>query len=146
MMFSLLFTKSITDLVEWLKKKGNMIWRTKKKDTNITGLRLCFSDKEEGDNNIVFQTDENLNSPPPHMHVSLQGEQQVSEQPLVHRGPLELWDAEHGGPWAGAELPALLLRHGHSPEAQVHTQVPLQLGCAATVQGLCDTRTVSVHH
>lgn len=75
------------------------------------------------------------------MHVSLQGEQQVSEQPLVHGGPLELWDAEHGGPWAGAELAALLFCHRHAPEAQVHTQVPLQLGSATTVEGLCDEKT-----
>lgn len=53
------------------------------------------------------------------MHVRLQGEQQVSEQPLVHRRPLELWDAEHGRAWAGAELPALLLGHGHAPETQI---------------------------
>lgn len=70
------------------------------------------------------------------MHISLQGEQQVSEQPLVHRRPLEFWDAEHGCARAGAELPALLLRHGHAPEAQVHTEVPLQLGCGATMEGL----------
>lgn len=54
------------------------------------------------------------------MHVSLQGEQQVGEQPLVHWRPLEFWDAEHGRAWAGAELPALLLRHGHAPETQIN--------------------------
>lgn len=75
-------------------------------------------------------------SPPPHMHVRLQGEQQVSEQPLVHWRPLEFWDAEHSSPWAGAELPALLLRHGHAPETQIDTKVPLQLGCSATMEGL----------
>lgn len=75
------------------------------------------------------------------MHVSLQGEQQISEQPLVHWGPLELRDAEHGGPRAGAKLPTLLFGHRHAPEAQVHTQVPLQLGSAATVEGLLNEGT-----
>ena len=75
-------------------------------------------------------------SPPPHVHVGFQGEQQVGEQPLVHGGPLEFWDTEHSGAWAGAELPALLLRHGHPPEAQVDAQVPLQLRGGAAVKGL----------
>lgn len=76
--------------------------------------------------------------PPPRVHVGLQSEQQVGEQPLVHGRPLELWDAEHGGAGAGAELAPLLLRHGHAPEPQVHTQVPLQLGRAAPVKSLWD--------
>lgn len=74
------------------------------------------------------------------MHVGLQGEQQVSEQPLVHRRPLEFWDAEHRRARAGAELPALLLRHGHAPEAQVDAEVPLQLGRCAPVEGLQQRR------
>lgn len=81
-------------------------------------------------------TSKNPNSPPPHMHISFQGEKQVSEQPLVHGRPLEFWDAEHGGARTGAELPALFLRHGHASETQVNTQVPLQLRCRTTVQGL----------
>lgn len=75
-------------------------------------------------------------SPPPHMHVSLQGEQQVGKQPLVHWRPFKFRDAEHGCPWSGAELPALLLRHGHAPETQVNTEVPFQLGRGTTVEGL----------
>ena len=59
--------------------------------------------------------------PSPDVDVGLQGKQEVGQQPLVHGRPFELWDAEHGGPRAGAELPPLLLRHGHAPEAQVHT-------------------------
>lgn len=74
------------------------------------------------------------------MHISLQCEQQVSEQPLVHWRPLEFWDAEHGCAWAWAELPTLLLRHGHAPETQINTKVPLQLGCGATVEGLQKSR------
>lgn len=66
-------------------------------------------------------------SPPPGMHVRLQSEEQVGEEPLVHGRPLELWDAEHGGARPWAELPPLLLRHGHPAEAQVHPQVPLHL-------------------
>lgn len=61
------------------------------------------------------------------MDVTLQCKQQVSEQSLVHGWPFELWDAEHGGAWAGAELTPLFLRHGHPPEAQIHTYVPLHL-------------------
>lgn len=75
-------------------------------------------------------------SPPPHVHVSFQGEQQVSEQPLVHGRPLEFWDAEHSGARAGAELPALLLRHRHASETQVDAQVPLQLRRSTTMKGL----------
>lgn len=75
MMFSLLFTKSITDLVEWLKKGHKSLQeRYKHQRPETLFLRLLG-----GDNSIVFQTDESLNSPPPHMHVSLQGKQQVSE-------------------------------------------------------------------
>lgn len=70
------------------------------------------------------------------MHVRLQGEQQIGEQPLVHWRPLEFWDAEHGRARAGAELAPLLLRHRHTPETQIDAQVPLQLGCGATVEGL----------
>lgn len=70
------------------------------------------------------------------MHICLQGKQQVSEQPLVHWRPLEFWDSEHGGARAWAELTPLLLSHGHTPETQINAQVPLQLGCSATVEGL----------
>lgn len=74
-----------------------------------------------------------LHTPPPDMDVTLQCKQQVSEQSLVHGRPFELWDAEHGGAWTGAELPSLLLRHGRPPEAQVHTDVPFQLSGEAAV-------------
>lgn len=85
---------------------------------------------------VVWPHLKHYDSPPPHMHVSLQGEQQVSKQPLVHWRPFKFRDAEHGCAWAGAELPALLLRHGHAPETQVDTEVPFQLGRSATVQSL----------
>lgn len=55
------------------------------------------------------------------MHIRLQSEKQVSEQSLVHRRPLEFWDAEHGGSWAGTELPPLLLCHGHASETQINS-------------------------
>lgn len=77
------------------------------------------------------------------MHVSLQSKQQVREQPLVHWRPLEFWDAEHGRAWAGAELPALFLCHGHAPETQVDTQVPLQLGRSAPMESLWNGRHLS---
>lgn len=86
--------------------------------------------------NDKLESHRHPDSPPPHVHVSLQGEQQVSEQPLVHRRPLELRDTKHGRARARAELPTLLLRHGHAPETQIDTQVSLQLGCSATVEGL----------
>lgn len=70
------------------------------------------------------------------MHICLEGKQQVSEQPLVHGRPLEFWDAEHSGAWARTELPALFLCHGHASKTQINTQVPLQLGCTATMKGL----------
>lgn len=54
------------------------------------------------------------------MYISLQGEQQVSQQPLVHWRPFEFWDAEHGCAWAGAKLPTLLLCHWHAPKTQVN--------------------------
>lgn len=75
-------------------------------------------------------------SPPPGVHVRLQGKEQVGEEPLVHGRPLKLRDAEHGGAWPWAELPPLLLRHGHPTEAQVHPQVPLHLAARAPVHGL----------
>lgn len=35
--------------------------------------------------------------PPPHLDICLNREEQVSEEPLVHVGPAELWDTKHGG-------------------------------------------------
>lgn len=64
-------------------------------------------------------------SPSPHMHICLQSKEEVSEQPLVHRGPLEFWDAEHSGTWAGTELTPLFISHGHASETQIDPQVPL---------------------
>lgn len=80
--------------------------------------------------------------PPPHVHVRLQGEQQVGEEPLVHGGPLELGDAEHRRARAGAELPPLLLRHGHSPEPQIHSQV--SLWCHRPTLNSLEKRMVSI--
>lgn len=78
------------------------------------------------------------------MHVSLQGKQQVSEEPLMHGGPFEFWDAEHCGARPGAELAALLLRHGHAPETQVNAQVSLQLCRTTTMEGLQQTQPKGV--
>lgn len=75
-------------------------------------------------------------SPPPDVHVRLQSKEEVGEQPLVHRGPLEFWDSEHSRAGAGTELTPLLVRHGHASETQVHPQVPIQLRCSSTVEGL----------
>lgn len=90
----------------------------------------------KADDKFYDKPPQTANSPPPHMHVGLQSKQQVSQQPLVHWRPLEFWDAEHGGAWTGAELPPLLLRHGHASEAQIDPQVPLQLSGSTTMQGL----------
>lgn len=47
MMFSLLFTKSITDLVEWLEKKvkKHELDDGKNKRANVIGLQFCCSDR-----------------------------------------------------------------------------------------------------
>lgn len=43
--------------------------------------------------------------PPPHLDFCFYGEEQVSEEALVHVRPAELWDAKHGGTRArGAAL------------------------------------------
>lgn len=39
-----------------------------------------------------------VSPPPPHLDICLDGEEQVSEEALMHVGPAELWDTEHGGP------------------------------------------------
>lgn len=81
------------------------------------------------------------------MYIGLQGKEQVSQQPLVHWRPLEFWDAEHGCAWARTELPTLLLGHGHAPETQVDTEIALQLGCGAAMEGLqIRSGKVSVSH
>lgn len=36
-------------------------------------------------------------SPPPHLDFCFNGEEQVSEEALMHVGPAELWDAKHSG-------------------------------------------------
>lgn len=142
-MFSLLFTKSITDLVEWLRRRAgvNII-------SNNSLLEYIQPNLYSSSSGSVPDLHAHLkcsNSPPPHMHISLQGKQQVSEQSLMHGRPLEFWDAEHGGAGTGAELSPLLLRHGHASETQVDSQVPFQLGCSTTVKGL-QTRGVGQRH
>ena len=39
--------------------------------------------------------------PPPHLHICLYGEEQVSQKSLVHVGPFVFWDTEHGGTGRG---------------------------------------------
>lgn len=75
MMFSLLFTKSITDLVEWLKKQKKYHYDLK--IYHITFLYIFILARH-----ILGKGPSD--SPPPCMHISLQSKQQVSEQPLVH--------------------------------------------------------------
>lgn len=75
-------------------------------------------------------------SPSPDVQVGFQGEEQIGEQALVHQGPLELWDAKHGGPWTRAELSSLLFGHRHSSEAQVHAQISVQMIPRPAVQTL----------
>lgn len=77
------------------------------------------------------------------MDVTLQCEQQIGEQSLVHARPFELGDAEHCGSWAGAELSPLFLRHGRPPKAEVHAYVPFHLSDEAAVQTLTGDRLMS---
>lgn len=131
MMFSLLLTKSMTDLDEWLsvakgKEGHNWIAKHCNIHRHTHTLAVNYVEKLHGKGQggeVVCR-----HAPPPDMDVALQRKQQVSEQPLVHGRPLELWDAEHGGSWARAELTSLLLRHGHPPKAQVYADVLLHRG------------------
>lgn len=68
--------------------------------------------------------------PPPDVHVALQGEEQVGQEPLVQGRPLELRDAEHGGARARAELTPLLLLLLLFVLALWQGAVGPQIGCA----------------
>lgn len=70
------------------------------------------------------------------MDVPLQCKHQVSKQSLVHNWPFELWDAEHCGAWARAELMSLFLHHGDLSETQVHSYISICLSAKAAMQTL----------
>lgn len=83
----------MTDLLEWLRP------RERKSRYCTPGYGRC----------PVYIQHDNTRRPPPDVHVALQGEEQVGQEPLVQGRPLELRDAEHGGARARAELTLLLL-------------------------------------
>lgn len=78
------------------------------------------------------------------MDVTLQGVQQVSEQPLVHGRPFELRDTEHGGARTRTELTPLLLCHRGPPETQVHVNVLLCMGGLTTMYTLRENESYTV--
>lgn len=70
------------------------------------------------------------------MDVPLQGKHQVSKQSLVHDWPFELWDAEHCGAWARAELMPLFLHHWDPRDTRIHSYISICLSAKAAMQAL----------